>query len=298
MIYYEEKKPTINGLPSNMFCHIQQEKSPGLVVAAHYHNYIELLYGLSGCFDVHLNNGVYSFGPGDLVLINSQEVHQIEACTKEGGHYYVVRFEPEVIYTLSQNVFEMQYILPFTLNSYNHQKVFDHKVIDDTIIPDLIENIINEFFEKEYGYELAIKAYICRIFLWILRYWNKSGVELRNFLDIDQSLLSKFQNVFYYVSDHYADDLRVSEISKMCNMSYSYFSRTFNKIMNTSFNEYLNFVRISEAEKLLLTTDLNITEIAMRVGFSTSSYFIKQFKSYKNMSPKKYKKTFLQATEA
>lgn len=294
MNYYKEKKITINGIPYNTFCHIQTQDCAGLVVGAHFHDYIELLYGLSGEFDVHLNDGAYKFGSGDLVLINAGEVHKIETSLESGGHYYVVRFEPELIYTLSQNVLEMKYILPFTLNNYNHQKVFKRGIIEETIVPEMIENIMDEFNDKHYGYELAIKTYICRIFLWILRYWDNSGVALDNFYDVDQSMLEKLQKVLSYVSNHYNEDIKVADMAKMCNVSYSYFSRIFNKIMNTSFNDYLNYIRISEAEKLLLTTDLNITEIAMKVGFSTSSYFIKKFKDHKNMSPKKYRSTFLE----
>ncbi|MFR2464209.1 MAG: helix-turn-helix transcriptional regulator [Clostridia bacterium] len=63
--------------------------------------------------------------------------------------------------------------------------------------------------------------------------------------------------------------------------------------MQKTFREYLNFVRISEAEKLLLNTDLNITEIAMEVGFSSSSYFIEQFKQLKSISPKRFRQRLL-----
>ena len=294
MNYFEEEKITIDGIPYNIFCHLQTFNGPGIVVTAHYHDYIELLYGLSGHFDAHLNDGIHQFGPGDLVLINSGEVHQIETSSEKGGHYYVVRFEPEVIYTISQNILEMRYVLPFTLNNYNHQKVFEHNIIDDTIIPEMIENIMKEFDDKKYGYELAIKAYICRVFLWILRYWKRSGTKLYNLYNMDLAMLEKLQKALSYVAKHYSEDIKVTEIAKMCNVSYSYFSRNFNRIMNTSFSDYLNYVRISEAEKLLITTNLNITEIAMKVGFSSSSYFIKQFKDHKKMSPKKYKKTFME----
>ena len=41
-------------------------------------------------------------------------------------------------------------------------------------------------------------------------------------------------------------------------------------------------------------TELNVTEIALQVGFSTSSYFIQQFKQVKNMSPKKFRKKFME----
>lgn len=297
MLYYEEEKPTVNGIPYNIYCHLQKAHKSGFIIGSHLHDYIEILYGLSGVFEVYLNDQSYEFQAGDMVLINSQEVHQIEAKEAKGGSYYVIRFEPEVIYTLSQNVFEVKYILPFTLNNYSHQKVFKKQEIDSTFIPELLKEIMEEFYSKKYGFELAIKAHICNIFLWILRYWDKAGVKLDRFYDMDHEILKKFQNVFYYVSENYDEDIKVSDMAKLANMSYSYFSRTFNRIMNTSFNEYLNYVRITAAEKLLITTDLNITEIAMNVGFSTASYFIKQFKYYKTISPKQYKKTFAKLQE-
>jgi AraC-like DNA-binding protein len=58
--------------------------------------------------------------------------------------------------------------------------------------------------------------------------------------------------------------------------------------MRRSFREYLNYVRVTKAEKLLTNAEFNITEIAMQVGFSTSSYFIQQFKQFKDISPKQY----------
>ena len=82
-------------------------------------------------------------------------------------------------------------------------------------------------------------------------------------------------------------------MARLCNMSYRYFSRIFKRVMNKSFNDYLNFVRITEAEKLLTATDMNITEIAYATGFSSSSYFIKIFSKYKNVSPSRFRKRFL-----
>ncbi|MBS5083051.1 MAG: helix-turn-helix transcriptional regulator [Clostridiales bacterium] len=99
--------------------------------------------------------------------------------------------------------------------------------------------------------------------------------------------------VFHYLSVNYEKPVRASEMAELCNLSPSYFSRSFNRLMGMSFNEYLNYIRVSEAEKLLISTPLSITEIAVTVGFSTSSYFIKIFKVYKNLSPKQFRKTLL-----
>ena len=53
---------------------------------------------------------------------------------------------------------------------------------------------------------------------------------------------------------------------------------------------YLNYYRIECAGELLKLTDKTVTEVAMSCGFNDMSYFSKQFKRYKNVSPLKYKK--------
>lgn len=55
------------------------------------------------------------------------------------------------------------------------------------------------------------------------------------------------------------------------------------------FNEYLQQVRITEAKKLLRIKDLRIYEVAERVGFNNSDYFITQFDKLEQMSPSEYR---------
>jgi AraC family transcriptional regulator, transcriptional activator of pobA len=73
-------------------------------------------------------------------------------------------------------------------------------------------------------------------------------------------------------------------------MSYHHFCRFFKRITGKTFMQYLNFVRVREAEKLILTTDKNISEIAQDVGFAGVSGFNKAFKKEKHLSPIAYKK--------
>ena len=51
--------------------------------------------------------------------------------------------------------------------------------------------------------------------------------------------------------------------------------------------------RLTEAEKLLITTSRSISQIALDTGFSTSSYFITQFKKHKNITPKQLKQKII-----
>ncbi len=299
MNYPEQKKEMRNGVSYNCLCHIENVFKTGTVFPAHYHSYIEILYGLSGTYEVLLNGKGHCFEKGDLVLINSKEVHQINCCCNEGGEYIVLRFEPEVIYSsMFHNHLHLKYVLPFILESSKHQKVIKEHIIKSTFIPQLLNEILNEFKTEAYGYELAIQNHIGRIFLWILRFFHQTSEEFMNSAFTNMTSIKRLQPSFDYVLEHYSEEIKATDMALLCNMSPSYFSRTFNDQMKMNFNEYVNYIRVMEAEKLLVSTSMNITEIANSVGFSTTSYFIKLFKASKNISPKQFRKEFVIMLEA
>lgn len=291
MQYPEQKKELINGIPTNYICNIHTVHSAGVSFPAHFHSYIEVLYGLDGHFSVWLNGKYHYFAKGDLILINSKEVHLINALDELGGNYIVLRFEPEVIYNnMFQNYSELKYTLPFLIDNPDWPKVITKNLLDQTCIPELLWDTLKEMNEQSYGYELAVRNHIGRIFLWILRYFHKNDPNGTFQVSEDELYLKRLQPAFDYVLDNYMNEIKTPVMASLCNMSSSYFSRIFNKIMNMNFNDYVNHIRLKEAEKLLVSTDLNITEISNQVGFSTTSYFIKLFKQNKGTSPKQYKK--------
>lgn len=291
MQYPEQKKELVNGIPSNYICNIHTVHSAGVSFPAHFHNYIEVLYGLNGHFNVLLNGKYHYFAEGDLILINSKEVHLINALDERGGNYIVLRFEPEVIYNnMFQNYSELKYTLPFLIDNPKQPKVITKGLLDQTCIPELLWDILKEMNEQSYGYELAVRNHIGRIFLWILRYFHTNLPNGTFQFSEDELYIKRLQPAFDYVLENYMNEIKTPVMASLCNMSSSYFSRLFNKVMNMNFNDYVNQIRLKEAEKLLVSTDLNITEISNQVGFNTTSYFIKLFKQNKGTSPKQYQK--------
>ncbi|SHO53346.1 AraC family transcriptional regulator [Anaerocolumna xylanovorans] len=290
--YYIEKRNPNAELPRKFSVHTQEKKGPGVMVHAHIHDYIEILYAQSGQFRILLNNKDYTFGEGDMVLINSNEIHNVFSQGEAFNQYICIKFEPEMLYT-SQSLLEMKYLMPFILKESTHQKIFTKEEIKATILPSILHDINTEYKESRYGFELAIRADILTLFLYILRNWHKQDIDLNIDVPINKEMEKQLKKVFDYIEDNYQKDITVREMAKYCHMSYSYFSRMFKKVMKKSFKEYLTYVRILKAEKLLISTNSTITEIALETGFTTSSYFISQFKELKNISPKQYRKNYM-----
>lgn len=92
-----------------------------------------------------------------------------------------------------------------------------------------------------------------------------------------------------FVQAHYGEKLSVAQIAEMINMSESRFAHVFKKEAGISFWEYVNQVRMDQAEKLLRETDLRIGDIAEKIGVDNANYFSAQFKKRKGKSPLAYR---------
>ncbi|MBQ4155294.1 MAG: helix-turn-helix transcriptional regulator [Clostridia bacterium] len=289
-----ERRFRRNGVEMPFHCitiHAKQNKVSAETWGFHYHDYIEILYSLASDCDVYINDKIIPFKTGDLIIVNSGESHAL-TFERADAHYIVIKVLPEILYSNDKSLFELKYMMPFIIQDSNNKRYFSSEEIGGRYIKDVMSDIMNEWYAENYGYEIAIRSNILKIFLWILRFWQASNLDSLDKFDYSDENLKIIQSATEYISQNYSD-VTALEVAEHCNLSYSYFSRTFKKIMKQSFSEYLNSIRISKAEHLLSATDKTIVEISEELGFSTPSYFIQQFKAKKDISPKKYRTSFV-----
>ncbi|MET3545560.1 two-component system response regulator YesN [Paenibacillus favisporus] len=93
-----------------------------------------------------------------------------------------------------------------------------------------------------------------------------------------------------FIRDHYPEKLKLHDIAEVLHVNAAYLGQRFKKKLGISFNEYYHAVRIEEAMKLLRRTDLNIGEIAARVGYADTDQFTAKFKAINGISPSVYRK--------
>ncbi|ASA23268.1 AraC family transcriptional regulator [Paenibacillus donghaensis] len=97
------------------------------------------------------------------------------------------------------------------------------------------------------------------------------------------------EEVSAYVEQQYADtNLSVSMIGAHFGITPQYVSRLFKEQTGQGLHDYISRIRTAEA-KLLLQDGVTIEEISSRVGFSSSSAFIRVFKKYEGITPGRYK---------
>ena len=102
-------------------------------------------------------------------------------------------------------------------------------------------------------------------------------------------MTDSIRKAILYISEHYYD-ISEEQVAYECGLSTTYFSTMFKIATGQSLSKYVTQIRISEAEKYLLSTNKSVTEIAMDTGFSSSSYFISIFKKLKGLTPQQMRK--------
>ena len=95
--------------------------------------------------------------------------------------------------------------------------------------------------------------------------------------------------VVSFIRNNYMHKITLADAAAHVFLSPSYLSKIFKEEMQTSFNGYLNEVRIEKSKILLLSADLSIVEVSELVGFVDQSYFNKVFKKQTGMTPKTYR---------
>lgn len=88
-----------------------------------------------------------------------------------------------------------------------------------------------------------------------------------------------------YIHEHYSEQISMAEVARRVYWSAEYFSRQFKEEVGENFNTYLTLYRLDRAQELLNQTELRVSEIAEKVGYTTPGYFSRIYKRYKGITP-------------
>ena len=99
----------------------------------------------------------------------------------------------------------------------------------------------------------------------------------------------KIENSLNYINAHLDESIRVSVLADMDYMSLSAYNKVFAQIMGMSPGEYILKQKIEKAKEMLTETELAVTDIAYKLGFSSSQYFATVFKRFCCETPKVYR---------
>lgn len=124
--------------------------------------------------------------------------------------------------------------------------------------------------------------------------FDSKDLKALNMIPVSRSLSERdgkrMDQVMRFILENSSRSISLDEVAEQAFMSKEAFCRFFKLRTRKTFTQYLQQLRITEAKKLLLETDLGISQISYQVGFQTLSHFNKTFKSLTDQTPKSWRK--------
>lgn len=108
----------------------------------------------------------------------------------------------------------------------------------------------------------------------------------------NQEIDKRLKKVFDYCNIHYSEKISASSLAGELNINENYFSQFFKKSTYGGFNKMLGYIRCFNAQRLLLESEMTITEIASACGFSDEKYFYKYFNYWWRTTPSEFRKSY------
>ncbi|GAA3413439.1 helix-turn-helix transcriptional regulator [Paenibacillus hodogayensis] len=255
---------------------------------AHSHRGYELFFLHEG--SGHYINGeyVHTFHGNDLILIDGQHMHRSVPTPGNRFTRSFINFLPECL-TPETNKQVVQ------LFGTKHKAEHAHFVLckqQHARIYALLVQMRVEYESRQTGFVQMICILLTRLLeeIHFLRFnhLHPAADHVGEYHPVVRLIID-------YLSVHYAETISLEALAKHFYISPYYLCRLFKKTTGETVTRFIAHTRVCEAKHDLVFTDLPISEICSRIGFTDSSYFGLVFKQFEGMSPKEYRKMHRQS---
>lgn len=272
-------------LPAISCFYSEEEKDSLTIPEAHFEYQMLLITG--GKAALFIDHKQYTLEKKSLVFISRLERHSF-IIQEKPYQRYVASMSGDLIMS---NIKDTELISIFL----QRPKEFRHVIAlsdeaYDRLLP-LFTCMAEEFASKPAFYVARSATLVVAILISLYRA-HPQFFPVRSHTNISEAVL----NAQRYVNNHFDQSITLQEIADLNFISRHTLSIAFKDIVGSTFKDYLILFRITEAKKLLITTDDSVELIAEKVGYQNVNNFVQIFKSREAMTPLQYRKHWHQST--
>jgi AraC-like DNA-binding protein len=272
----------ITPINSHDFYFIQNHFHAEFDYPIHYHPEYEINLVFNTFGERIIGDSIKPYKDLDLVLVGSNTLHAwTSECHHNNARVITIQFARDFLEKRTLDYEVMQPIKRLLENSqygivYNGDqlKLLKRKIINLNNVSGFTGfinflNLLHEMATLHYEFLISTPA-------------SENPDEVHNH--------SRILKACDFIQKNYKKKISVEEVASLINMAPSAFSHFFKKRTYRSFTDYVIDLRISNVCRLLLDTDLSISQISEINGFNNVSNFNKIFKLRKNLTPKDFRK--------
>lgn len=253
----------------------------------HWHDEWEMVYISKGQLEFTAGAKKYTIREGEGIIINGGVLHSGAGYNDRPSHLRSLVFHPRLVGGSVDSIYWQKYVDPLVRNRNFREIYLDGSEEWHGQVLKLLKEAWKYCAADEEGYEIYVREKLSRLVLLLKEHVSTkqtriSEKSLRNTMRVKQML--------QYINEHYWEDFTVKDIAEYAGVSESECLRCFRNMVGMPPVKYVRQYRLQIASELLATTDLKITEIAEKCGFSDSSYFTKSFREWRGIAPGEYRK--------
>ncbi len=246
----------------------------------HWHNSIEVLYVLRGSINVNVDTDSFEVLEKEMEIINVDEAHRIYS--NEENRVLIFHIDPYFFEKYYKDINNIFFYTNSTDDGAQEGEEYD-------ILREFLAKLLCEAVQKLDDYDKEIESILVDLLYHLINNFHYLTYEKEELKDKSEQL-ARYHRISKYIFNNYDSNITLQEIAKKEFLSPHYLSHEIKYATGYSFTDLVNLTRVEESVKLLLDSDLSISDISDEVGFSHVRYLNKNFKNYYGCTPLQYRK--------
>lgn len=280
-MYAELKENHPHGTREYPFCEYHMRYWPhAFQIPVHWHDEVEIIYVRKGPLMVEIDGQKFIGDDGAVYIVSPGVLHMM-AAPETPVDYFTFLFPMEFISFQTKDELEDEIFFPLR----NHTREFRPEVTNRNLLEKLIP-ILDELSEENEKFgthrQIQVRIRLLQVVDLLVEYDQLEAKTGRASGGLEKEIL-------IYIQDNYHEHISLAELSEHFHLSEKYMSRFFSERFHMTLTQYVNYVRLKYARHLLESTDLSVTEIAMKSGYPNVSYFIRKFSAAVGEPPLRYR---------
>lgn len=248
----------------------------------HRHDFFEVLYLSKGSGFHVIDGNKYEIQPPCVFFMSPGQAHKIEFSSDIEGYIFIFTAEFYLINQTNPNRL-IEFPFFFTIRQENRPLILETNQ-DVEFLESLFRKGIAEIGKGE-TYSIDLLRSVIDLILASCAVLYKT----------DENLLTKgkghivVKKFFQLVEENYQNNLTVNEYADKLAITPNHLTQTVNQLTGKTSSQIIKAKQVLEIKRLLVHTNLSVTEIAGRLNFPDQSYFTKFFKREAGVSPLQYR---------
>jgi AraC-like DNA-binding protein len=261
----------------------------------HWHDHFEIALVLEGTGSFMFGRRALAAERGDVFFIDNSQPHVALADPGRSLRLrlLLVLFRPELIAGPGCRELDLGYLAPFRVD----ERTASPRIRGTSRLAGEVATTLHELraiWERGDPAERHLADATLRLALALVNRHERSrvtGEAARAAADRREQI----RPVLAYVDGHCRESITLDDVAELVHVSPSRVRHVFKDVTGVSFKEYVTQVRVAEAKRLLLSTDLSVAEIARAVSYTNLHQFYKVFYRSCAMSPGEYRRYYTPA---